>query len=226
MRDVIRKYFPALNEFHFLQDVEQHASLVEFQDKDVVMESGRSLSSIYLLHEGGIKVSRINEDEGEVFLYYLLPGDMCAVSFICASQNRLSQVRAIAVEPCKAIALPTSRVHQWSMEHKCWHQFTMDTMRERFDEMLNVIDSIAFRKLDDRIIEYLEKTCYSHSDHELKITHNDIAAALNTSREVVSRLLKRLEIDGKVRLHRSNVELLCHKGHLPQFCPIHCDKCQ
>lgn len=225
MREIIRKHFPVLNEFHFIQEVETNGRPVEFKEGEVVMEYGRTLSSIYLLYEGSIRVHRTNEDGEEVFLYHLRSGDMCAVSFICASQNRKSQVRAQAMEPSKAIALPTSKMELWSQDHKCWHRFAMDSMRGRLDEMLKVIDSLAFRKLDDRILEYLEKTCYSHSDHNLHITHNDIATALHTSREVVSRLLKRLESEGKVKLLRNQVQLLCHKGHEPIFCPIHCDKC-
>jgi len=224
MREIIRNHFPALNEFHFLQNLEENAKIVEFKEGDQVMKFGKPLSYVYLVFEGNICVNRMNEDGDEVFLYYLIPGDMCAVSFVCASNERVSQVSSKTLENSRAIAIPVHLLDKYSRDFKCWNQFTMDTLRDRFDELLRVIDSIAFKKLDDRIVEYLEKTCFSKSTHDIHVTHNDIAAALHTSREVVSRLLKRLEADGKVKLHRNHVELLCHQGYDPKYCKLHCDK--
>lgn len=143
-----------------------------------------------------------------MFLYYINPGETCAISLVCSERDRKSKIKAVTVENTKFIAIPIRYMDEWMSAHKPWYYFVMETYRKRFEETLNTIDSIAFRKLDERLLEYLNKIAVGQNSRTVKTTHQDIANELNSSREVISRLLKQMEKNGMVQLSRNRIDLL------------------
>ncbi|MBG6187491.1 Crp/Fnr family transcriptional regulator [Flavobacterium sp. CAN_S2] len=207
MLDPIKKIFPSFST-ELVKDVDANASIQSFKAGDIIMRTGQYIKNTVLVISGKIKVYREDENGGEFFMYYLQPGQACAISMICATKNEKSQIMAKVVEDVELIMVPLPLMDKWMMQHRSWYEFVIDTYRSRFEEVLEVIDSIAFRAMDERLEFYLKRHADVCGCKELKLSHQEIASELNTSREVISRLLKKMEQRGIVALHRNNIELL------------------
>lgn len=207
MLDPIKKIFPSFST-ELVKDVDANASIQSFKAGDIIMRTGQYIKNTVLVISGRIKVYREDENGGEFFMYYLQPGQACAISMICATKNEKSQIMAKVVEDVELIMVPLPLMDKWMMQHRSWYEFVIDTYRSRFEEVLEVIDSIAFRAMDERLEFYLKRHADVCGCKELKLSHQEIASELNTSREVISRLLKKMEQRGIVALHRNNIELL------------------
>lgn len=207
MIDPIKKIFPSFST-ELVKDVDANASIQSFKAGDIIMRTGQYIKNTVLVISGKIKVYREDENGGEFFMYYLQPGQACAISMICATKNEKSQIMAKVVEDVELIMVPLPLMDKWMMQHRSWYEFVIDTYRSRFEEVLEVIDSIAFRAMDERLEFYLKRHADACGCKELKLSHQEIASELNTSREVISRLLKKMEQRGIVSLHRNNIELL------------------
>jgi CRP/FNR family transcriptional regulator len=207
MLDPIKKIFPSFST-ELVKDVDANASIQSFKAGDIIMRTGQYIKNTVLVISGKIKVYREDENGGEFFMYYLQPGQACAISMICATKNEKSQIMAKVVEDVELIMIPLPLMDKWMMQHRSWYEFVIDTYRSRFEEVLEVIDSIAFRAMDERLEFYLKRHADVCGCKELKLSHQEIASELNTSREVISRLLKKMEQRGIVSLHRNNIELL------------------
>jgi CRP/FNR family transcriptional regulator len=148
-------------------------------------------------------------DEGqEFFMYYLQPGNACALSLICATKQETSQIMAKAIEKTTVLVVPIALMDDLMKTYKTWYYFVLETYRNRFEELLNVIDNIAFKAMDERLEFYLDRQYTDLNTRELMITHSQIANDLNSSREVISRLLKKMEQKKLVILHRNHIEYL------------------
>ena len=207
MLDPIKKIFPSFST-ELVKDVDANASIQSFKAGDIIMRTGQYIKNTVLVISGKIKVYREDENGGEFFMYYLQPGQACAISMICATKNEKSQIMAKVVEDVELIMVPLPLMDKWMMQHRSWYEFVIDTYRSRFEEVLEVIDSIAFRAMDERLEFYLKRHADVCGCNELKLSHQEIASELNTSREVISRLLKKMEQRGIVALHRNNIEFL------------------
>ena len=161
-----------------------------------------------LIVEGGVKLYREGQDGNEFFIYQLGPGDACALSMICATKKEQSQISARAVEPTRAILIPIALMDELMTSYKSWYYFVLETYRSRFEELLQVVDGIAFRSMDERLEFYLKNQQKLLQNDEIPITHQQIASDLNSSREVISRLLKKMEQRGMVRLGRNTIKVL------------------
>ncbi|MCG9880236.1 MAG: Crp/Fnr family transcriptional regulator, partial [Bacteroidia bacterium] len=139
---------------------------------------------------------------------YLEAGQACALSFVCAQKNKRSDLDAIVMEDTEAILIPIELMDEMMVKNKSWYYFVLDTYRSRFRELLDVIRSVAFHSMDERLAYYLVKQKNAFNSNIISITHEQIANDLNSSRVVISRLLKQMEAQGKVKLHRNAVELL------------------
>jgi len=176
--------------------------LVRFAAGDSMMRTGQYFKSTILLLSGSAKLYREGQDGGEHFLYYLEPGSACALSMICATQRKASIIKSFAEEDVEALALPIECMDGLMRDFPDWYHFVLETYRSRFEETLEVIDQVAFRSLDQRLVFYLNKQFAAHGSDELRITHQEIATDLNSSREVISRLLKKMENESMVELAR------------------------
>ncbi|MCJ8208583.1 Crp/Fnr family transcriptional regulator [Mucilaginibacter sp. RS28] len=188
--------------------IAEHARLKQFKAGDILMQTGQYMKATVLITAGRVKLYRQGEDGGEFFMYYLEAGNACALSMICATKQETSEVMAKAVEDTTALMIPISYMDNLMRQYKTWYYFVLETYRARFEELLTVIDDVAFRSMDERLFFYLQKQHRQLKSRELKISHSEIAADLNSSREVISRLLKKMEQRGDVKLHRNAIEWL------------------
>jgi CRP/FNR family transcriptional regulator, anaerobic regulatory protein len=191
-----------------INDIEANATLQSFKEGEILMRTGQYIKNTVLVLSGKIKIYREGEDGGEFFMYYLQPGQACAISMICATKNEKSQIMAKVDEDAELIMVPLALMDKWMMQHRSWYEFVIDTYRNRFEEVLIVVDSIAFRAMDERLQFYLKKQQASCNCDDIKLSHQEIANDLNTSREVISRLLKKMEQRDLIKLHRSHITLL------------------
>lgn len=141
-------------------------------------------------------------------MYYIEPGNACALSMICAARNQASEITAVAVEDTQVIQVPLEIMDDLMREYKSWYYFVLETYRSRFEELLVVIDQIAFKHMDERLEHYLFNQFNEYNSRRLEITHQQIANDLSSTREVISRLLKKMEQNGKIKLHRNEIELI------------------
>jgi CRP/FNR family transcriptional regulator len=158
-----------------------------------------------LVLSGAAKVYREDDDGAEYYLYTIDPGEGCALSMLCAAQHRVSALKSVAEEDVEALAVPIAVADVLLQRHPSWMQFVLSTYRRRFEETLETIDAIAFRSLDERLAAYLVRAFDAHRSDELRLTHAEISTDLNSSREVISRLLKRMEQEGMVELGRHSI---------------------
>ena len=191
-----------------IEMIEKEAVQRTFYAGDVIMRTGQFIKSTVLVLEGRIKIYRENQDGGEFLMYYLEPGQACAVSMICAIQSTTSEIMAQAEENTEVLMIPIQLMDEMMNKYKTWYQFVIQTYRGRFDELLSVVDNIAFRNMDERLEFYIKRYVEKAGKKSLEISHQQIADDLNSSREVISRLLKKMEQRGLVKLHRNMIELI------------------
>lgn len=205
--DDLKKIFPSFSD-ELINEIETNATRQSYKSGDVIMRTGQYINNTLLILKGQIKIYREGENGGEFLMYYLQPGQACAVSMICATKSQTSQIMAKVVEDVDLIMIPLTLMEKWMMEHRSWYEFVIFTYRTRFEEVLEVIDNIAFRAMDERLEFYLKRHADACGSKDLKLSHQEIATELNTSREVISRLLKKMEQRGLVKLHRNHMQLL------------------
>ncbi|MBC7923431.1 MAG: Crp/Fnr family transcriptional regulator [Ferruginibacter sp.] len=176
--------------------------IVEFNDDEILMRTGQYFKYSLLILEGTVKLYRQGQQGEEFFLYHLSGGSACALSMICAARNETSEIQARAVTPVKALAIPLAHMDNLMKNHRNWYYFVLETYRSRFEELLQVVDQIAFHALDEKLEFYLKRQFESLGGDTLSVTHQEIANDLNSSREVITRLLKKLEAQQKISLSR------------------------
>lgn len=174
----------------------------------VLMEPGLPMLYIPIVLSGSVKIMRPDEDAGELLLYYLNPADSCALSMSSLLSGEASSILAVVEEKAQILMIPVERAEDWMGRYPTWRQFVFHTYQKRFDDLLQTLDSVAFRQLDERLLTYLNQKATLAGGRHLYITHETIARDLNTSREVISRLLKQLEKRGHVQLSRNKISLV------------------
>jgi CRP/FNR family transcriptional regulator len=204
----IRQFFPQLPELDLQEKIAEFGTQVDFNPGETIIDYGQYIRFVPMVMQGSIKVMREDEEGNELILYYLNPGETCAVSLTCCMANKKSTIRAVAEDDVSIIAIPIKYMDEWTRDHPSWKNFVMNTYQTRFDEMLNTLDQIAFKRMDERLVKYLQDKAEVLKSQTINISHQDIAKELNTSREVVSRLLKKLEHMGSVKLGRNKIEVL------------------
>lgn len=204
MDDIARMY--RFLEKDLLEEIREKGVRKIFSANEPLIREGQFISSFPLVIRGLIRISRNNEDGNELLLYYLKENEVCAMSLTCCMANLKSDVMAVAEMETEAIMLPVALLDKWMCEYPSWRQFVMQTFQSRFREMIDTIDSIAFLKLDERLIKYFTGRYRKSGIPSFSGTHQELALQLNTSREVISRLLKKLEKDGKIELSRNFID--------------------
>ena len=172
------------------------------------MDIDQSIDQIPLVLKGSLKISREDDEGNEILLYYLEPGHSCATSLTSCYSGQRSTIRAIAEDDSEYLAIPAQYSDEWIIKYPSWKNFVMNTYSERFEELLKTIDQLAFKKMDERLSKYLHDKAELHDNSVIHISHQEIAYDLNTSREVISRLLKQLENMGAIKLGRNRIVIL------------------
>ena len=191
-----------------IEILDKNAIERSFHAGEEIVRTGQYIKSTVLVLRGRIKIYRQNDEGSEFLIYYLGPGEACAVSLICALQSQTSEITAKAVEDTEVLMLPVQLMDELMIKFKSWSHFVIQTYRNRFDEMLTVIDNIAFKNMDERLEFYLKRSKTDSGKLILDLTHQEIADDLNSSREVISRLLKKMEQLGKIKLNRNSIEII------------------
>jgi CRP/FNR family transcriptional regulator len=200
--------FPIFFEEGLKKELNSIAKTHSIPAGEIIMDIGQSINQIPLVLKGSIKILREDEEGNEIFLYYLEPGHACATSITCCMSGQRSTIRAVAEDDTEYLAIPVQYSDEWMLRYKTWKNFVMNTYAERFEELLKAIDQLAFKKMDERLSKYLHDKASLHDNSEIQISHQEIAYDLNTSREVISRLLKQLEKMGAIKLGRNRIIIL------------------
>ncbi len=191
-----------------IEEIEKVGVLKKLEPGVELMRPGMPVRSIPIILSGSLKIMRQDEDGKETFLYFLTKGDTCAMSLTCCSANRPSSVRAVAEDPTELILVPVEKLDYWMTIFPSWKTFVFQAYQRRFEDLLEAVDSLAFKRMDERIWRLLKKKAGLQEKRYVYATHQELADELNTSREVVTRLLKKLEGMGKIKTHRNRIELM------------------
>jgi len=188
-----------------IDEILNEGKLVELPAGETIMDIGQYIRSIPLLLSGAIKVLREDEEGDELLLYYLEQGETCSVTMACCMGQTKSEIRAITETDTKMVMVPVRKMEEWMGKYKGWRNYVFESYQNRLNELLLTVDSIAFKNLDQRLMDYLKKKVEVTKDNRINSTHQEIAYDLHTSRVVVSRLLKKLEKMKKLELHRNHI---------------------
>ncbi|WP_417602203.1 Crp/Fnr family transcriptional regulator [Owenweeksia hongkongensis] len=208
MMDVlVKQHFELLFEAPLIEEILQLGDFKEFESDDELMDIGQDITHFPLIISGSLKVMTENENGNELLLYYLEMGDTCAMTMQCCLKSSKSKIRVTAEDLTKVVFIPVHKMEEWIVKYPSWRRFVFDSYNNRLNEMLESIDNLAFTNLEGRLYKYLKDKALINSSSELKITHHQIAADLNSSRVVISRLMKKLENEGKITQDRNWVSV-------------------
>tara|TARA_R110002072_G_scaffold60540_4_gene153549 strand:+ start:211 stop:876 length:666 start_codon:yes stop_codon:yes gene_type:complete len=210
--DHLSDRFQFLFEEDLLKEICQYGNLKKVQADAELISIGQKISHIPLIVKGSIKVITENKDGEELLLYYLELGDTCAMTLNCCSKAQKSSISAITEEASEILFLPVEMMEKWMVKYSSWRNFVLESYNSRLNEMLEAIDNLAFHNMEERLIKYLRDRAMVKHKGELKITHHHIANDLHSSRVVISRLMKKLELEGLIKQHRNLVEVLEFKN--------------
>ncbi|MEY3647981.1 MAG: hypothetical protein RLZ13_866 [Bacteroidota bacterium] len=202
-KDILRKALPNLTDPKLLDRLLEKGQFSTFEPGKTLMEPGQFVKAVPLVLDGSIKIMRVDEEGKELFLYYLETGETCALSLTCCSAARPSQIKAVVEEQVSLLFIPIQIHEQLVDEFKQWKDFVSTTYQHRFQEMLTVLDAVAFKRMDERLMNYIVTKMKQLKSNELHTTHQEIANELGTAREVISRLLKQLEKKKWIELGRN-----------------------
>lgn len=191
-----------------LEKLKKEGTIKTFSPDTVLIDENDYIKFVPIVLNGSIKVFKLDEDGREMLLYYIKPGESCVMSFLGATCNGTSKVKAVVEEEAEVLLLPVHKATNLIRENPQWIQFIFELYNRRFEELLSVVNAIAFQKVDVRLWELLKTKVKMLKTEELNMTHQQIADELGTAREVVSRLLKQLERDKKISLGRNKIKIL------------------
>jgi CRP/FNR family transcriptional regulator, anaerobic regulatory protein len=195
-----------------IQEIQQFGIFQTFKEGDLIMDYGKYVRMMPIVLQGTVKVSRLDEKDNEILLYYLSSNESCSMAYSCCLEAKKSEVRAVAEDYVELIAIPHLKLDDWLCAYPSWKNYIMRSFNERFIELLKSIESIAFHKLDERLIAYLKEKQRLSGSSVIKASHHLIADEMATARVVISRLLKQLENEKKVILYRNEIKLLAPFG--------------
>ncbi|TAH19668.1 MAG: Crp/Fnr family transcriptional regulator [Cytophagales bacterium] len=179
-----------------------------FEEGQIILRENAYIKAIPIVTKGSMKVIRTDEDGKEILLYYIKAGESCIMSFLGAIHDDTSKVKAVAEEPCEILFVPNDKVSSLIKEYPQWLDYIFRLYHKRFEELLEVVNEIAFKKVDERLLHFIQRKCELAKSKTLTTTHEQLANELGTARVVVSRLLKQMEYEGLVQLGRNKITLL------------------
>lgn len=191
-----------------IEEIGRFGELRYFTEGDIIMDYGKYIRNLPLVIKGTLKVLKKEEMGKEILLYYLSNNETCPVSYSACLKEKKSEVKVIAEGDVEIIAIPHSKLDEWLLTYPSWKNYIINSFNDHFSELLKFIETIAFNKLDVRLVAYLKEKQRLSGSSVIKASHYLIADELATSRVVVSRLLKILENDGKILLYRNEIKLL------------------
>jgi CRP/FNR family transcriptional regulator len=191
-----------------LERLKAEGTIKKFPADAVIIEENDYIKNVPIVLSGSLKVFKQDEDGREILLYYINPGESCVMSFLGAACNGTSKIRAVVEDPAEVLILPVHKAIELIRDNPAWLEFIFQLYNRRFEELLDVVNAIAFTKVDQRLLDFLKTKSKMTGSNEISITHQQVADSLGTAREVVSRLLKQLEKEGKISLSRNKITVL------------------
>ena len=208
MKDLLKATYGMLLEEKLIDEIAAVSLLRDFKQDDVLIDFGDYIKKMPLLITGAIKILREDFDEGELLLYFIEKGDTCAMTMACCMGETKSEIKAVAETNGTVIMIPIYKMEEWLGKYKSWRAYVFNSYNNRLKEMLTAIDNLAFMNMDERLLKYLHEKVKINQSKEIHNTHQEIAYDLHTSRVVISRLLKALENEGRIKLHRASIEFI------------------
>ena len=173
-----------------------------------LIDIGSDIEFMPLIITGAVKILREDEKGDELVLYFIEQGDTCAMTITCCIGQKKSKIRAVTEVETELLMIPIQKISDWMIKYQSWQMFILQSYHERMQELLEAIDTIAFLNMDERLLKYLKDKAMINRNEVIQVTHKEIANDMHTSRVVVSRLLKALEIKGEIKLHRNQIQIL------------------
>ncbi|MBK9329195.1 MAG: Crp/Fnr family transcriptional regulator [Sphingobacteriales bacterium] len=195
-------------ETNLVQEIMKTGKTVNFKEGDVIIDYDKHIKSMPIILSGTVRVMKRDETGREILLYYLSSNDSCAMAYTCCMEARRSEIKAIAEDNVEIITVPHEKLDEWLVKYPTWKSYIFNSFTQRFNELLKSLESVAFQKLDERLVNYLKNKTKVSGKKVVSLSHQQIADELGTSRVVVSRLLKQLENDKKVILYRNELKIL------------------
>ena len=208
MRVLLERHYGYLFEPELLDEIEANGKCKLIKQGERLLDIGQEITVMPLIFSGAIKILREDDQGDELLLYFIEKGDTCAMTFSCCLGSGKSEIRAIAESDTELLLIPIEKMDEWMAKYQSWREFILDSYHTRMSELLETIDTLAFMKMDERIMKYLKDRAMVTNDDIIYSTHQDVARDLHTSRVVVSRLLKSLEREGKIELSRNHIKVL------------------
>ena len=208
IREKLKDYFSVVFEDDLIDEIIDVGTYKKVKENELLLDLGDKFDKIPLMLNGAIKISREDENGDEIVLYFLERGDTCTITFGSGLTSSKSKVRGVAEKESEVVFIPIEKLEEWMVKYKSWRDFVIDSYNIRLSEMLEAIDTLAFMKMDQRLYKHLTDKVKIMRSSTLNTTHQEIAQDLNTSRVVISRLLKQLENEKKIKLYRNKIEVL------------------
>ncbi|RPD97496.1 Crp/Fnr family transcriptional regulator [Aureibaculum marinum] len=208
IKEKLTSYFNIVFEEELVNEIIKVGIYKRVKENDLLLDLGDKFDKIPLILSGAIKISHEDHNGDEIVLYYLEHGDTCTITFGSGLHGSKSEIRGVAEMDSEIIFIPVSKMDEWLAKYKSWRTFVIDSYNTRLSEMIEAIDTLAFMKMDERLFKYLSDKVKIMRNPILTTTHQQIAQDLNTSRVVISRLLKQLENEQKIKLFRNKIEVL------------------
>ncbi|NUM50119.1 MAG: Crp/Fnr family transcriptional regulator [Flavobacteriales bacterium] len=179
-----------------------------FKTGEIILNENAYIKAIPIVMRGNIKVFRVDDDGREILLYYINTGESCIMSFLGGIHQDTSKVKAIAEDETEILFIPIQKVTELIKEFPEWLDYIFKLYHKRFEELLEVVNAVAFKKMDERLLHFLKNKALITHTKTLNITHEQLANELGTARVVISRLLKQMETEGYILLGRNKITLL------------------
>lgn len=196
----------------FQSDLQKEISnagyLKKYRAGDIIVDMDSYIKNIPVVISGSIKVIRTEEDGREILLYYLTPGESCIVSILAGMKNETSKIKAVVEEDAEIMLIPAGKAKDWVKKYPEWTDFIFNLYQKRFEELLNIVNSVAFQKVDTRLLQLIRQKAHLYQSKEISVTHQQLADELGITREATSRVLKQMEKDGLLQLSRNKIRLL------------------
>lgn len=186
----------------------QHGIQKSYPAGSIILNENSYIRSIPIVTKGIMKVIRTEEDGREILLYYIKAGESCIMSFLGGLHNETSKVKAEIEEDAEILFLPIDKVALFIKDYPEWLDYIFRLYHKRFEELLEIVNAISFKKVDERLLNLLKKKSELNNSKMILTTHEQLANELGTARVVVSRLLKQLEENGSVQLGRNKITLM------------------
>ncbi len=191
-----------------IEKLYEHGIQKNYKAGEIILNDNANIRSIPIVTKGIAKVMRTDEEDKEILLYYLKAGESCIMSFLGGMHHEMSKVKIIAEEDTEILFLPTEKVSFFLREFPQWLDYIFMLYNKRFEELLEVVNAVAFKKMDERLLNFIKTKCEHAKSKTLNVTHEQVANELGTARVVVSRLLKQMEDEGLVQLGRNKITLM------------------